>query len=71
MMITNARSTLSYNMRKTTSMIFPRVTGKHADDLQDEWEKKEGTQLEKQGTKIFSFHSAIFRHSVASHSAYA
>ena len=52
-------------------MIFPPVTGKNADDLQDEWEKKEGTQLEKQGAKIFIFQSAIFRHSVASHSAYA
>ena len=29
-------------------MIFPLVTGKDADDLQDEWEKKEGTKLEKQ-----------------------
>ena len=29
-------------------MIFPLVTGKDADDLQDEWEMKEGTKLQKQ-----------------------
>ena len=33
MMIMHARDTLSYNMRKTTSMIFLLVTGKDADDL--------------------------------------
>ena len=41
-------------------MIFPLVTGKNADDLWDEWEKKEVTQLEKQGTKISIFFTQLF-----------